>query len=217
MGILRFLFFFLLISASKLNAQLDTTDAVACTNEAIQTALDNALSDGKGVVRIPAGECVIDNDIDFTLDDGDTLKILGAGVDQTIIWNGSDTRIQFEQNGYGGNFVEITGITFRSDSTSADAPSVKAIELRGPENFHIHHCNFIGRWHGFITLYKVPKGLIDHCLCNNSTNPQGYYGILYSSLWQQPGAHSQGRNDSRGHGQETRQSRLRRCRDRHRQ
>jgi hypothetical protein len=148
---------------------------------------DRLASENSVKITFPAGTFLLEETVDFELEDGQSIIFEGAGINETFFVNGSS--VQFRQSGPGGDYVRFTRISFISDPVG---DTVKAIQLRSPGDFRIDHCYFNGRWHGMIDIIRsgsdigtfIQKGLIDHIEAVNSKDSQGYYGIQIAPKYQ---------------------------------
>jgi hypothetical protein len=158
------------------------------TAGSLEDEINTLLSQEDNVkIRFPKGVYLLEEAVDFMLEEGQSIVFEGAGINDTFFVSSSG--VQFRQTEPGGEYVRFTKISFISDPSGSSA---KAIQLRSPGDFRIDHCYFNGRWHGMIDIIRsgsnigtfVQKGLIDHIKAVNSTDPQGYYGIQIAPKYQ---------------------------------
>lgn len=163
MRIIKTILLTMLIGLLSTYALADTHEADSCSQAHVADAV-NAASDGD-TVTIPAGPpctwttitagqpCV-----DLT---NKNLAIIGAGIDQTIITDATNSGWK-EEPIWSQKPCRITGITFNGHSTGHGAIFVYGIAAT---DFRIDHCKFDDLDGLSIKVWEA-YGLIDHCTFN---------------------------------------------------
>jgi hypothetical protein len=153
-----------LSAADAVPAAGRTIEAASCAQADVQQAIDSA-RDGDTVL-LPAGEAVWTPPNDLTpsvIISEKVVTLQGAGVDRTVITDGSPTAwrsLALAIQG-GGKPARVTGITFRKGT---DARGANAISISGSRGWRIDHCRFdyngVG---GALFSYGDSFGVIDNC------------------------------------------------------
>ena len=168
---------FFVNGVSTLNITADS-----CSQEHVQSVVDQVQNAGGGIVYIPAGDCTWTNDVDIE----GLVSVIGTGIDQTII-RGNITQL-FEHNeavGESDNYVEYAHMTIYGRQSGG---SNSAIKFYNVNYFRIHNIKFAeSQWHSVITGRRVFQGLIDNCTFNRNDLGSSDYGISFAGInWINP-------------------------------
>ncbi|MHB1035948.1 MAG: hypothetical protein ACYC35_15200 [Pirellulales bacterium] len=143
----------------------ETRLAAALTPEAVWDAI-NAAKDGD-IVQLPEGTALwkkgwnTNHWAKFK-----AITIQGAGIDKTIIRDGTSTASgdePFDIKGVEGKPFRITGITFDGTGLPSAGTWAGAMVIGGNcKNFRVDHCKFLNM-DRMLTISGDTYGLIDHC------------------------------------------------------
>lgn len=154
------------------NANAATIYAASCSQSDVQAAIDSA-SNGDNVL-VPAGECTWTTVGDtWSVEvSGKSITLRGAGIDQTIINDGTGKYGEREPLAIRvANGIRVTGFTFKG-MESGDV----AIVAGGANNFRIDHCEFNGGSAGRGVKASQSYGVIDHCTFINCVQGVSVFG-----------------------------------------
>ena len=135
---------FIVLFTNLSNSEAKTHTAVSCSKADVQAAYDNATNGDTLVLPLDTAQW----DASFTMNK--EIKILGAGVDKTII----------KQYGFSIENTDnwsITGITF-----DGDEEQITPININGCKNFRIGHSKFVDYLSKAIYINLFSYGLIDN-------------------------------------------------------
>jgi hypothetical protein len=143
--------------------------AASCARADVQTAVD-AAEEGDFVV-VPAGSCewttVVGNRPAVLIDDK-AITLLGAGVGQTVITDGTGTawnETLIGVEGVQGKALRITGFTFAEGGYPA------VVQINGTsKSFRVDNCRFENavEFHTGVYADGYTYGVVDHCSFLNS-------------------------------------------------
>ena len=164
--------------------------AASCSQTDVQAAIDTA-SDGDFVL-IPAGHCTwttpASNEPSVTINQKG-ITLLGAGIDQTVITDGTTTEwneTPLRVDGVEGKPFRITGFTFVGNGQNDSFP---VIQVNGEcTDWRIDHIKFNDAKRA-VSTSGYTYGVIDHCTFSNQTYDFPYQAIAVSAddnSWQRP-------------------------------
>ena len=181
---------FLILTAPTYGQLVHATN---CTYQAVRYAIDTAPPGG--TVLVPAGQCTWTNRMDIT----DGIRLIGAGVDQTIIKNGLITdgngdfciRIDPEDPANDPHIV-ITGFTFDANLDGGCISIRSTSDTHAIHNFRIHGNKFMNTRDDGDSYMAVRSkgncfGLIDNNVFDNNWYDFKIYGNDQNSWDQYPG------------------------------
>ncbi|MCK4233683.1 T9SS type A sorting domain-containing protein [candidate division WOR-3 bacterium] len=180
--IVPFSVFFLYNCIFEVNAA--TINAASCSQIDVQAAIDTA-SDGDTVV-VPAESCTwtsgAENSPSVSIS-GKAITLQGAGMNNTIITDGTDTRsrqVPLSVSGTEGKPCRVTGFTFIGPGSSDSEAEIKV----SGKDWRIDHCKFNNS--GEIRAIKAwGNGVIDHCTIVDSKQGVAVLGDGDAS-WEAP-------------------------------
>ena len=164
--------------------------AASCSQADVEAAID-AASDGDFVL-IPAGHCTwttpASNEPSVTINQKG-ITLLGAGIDQTVITDGTTTEwneTPLRVDGVEGKPFRITGFTFVGNGQNDSFP---VIQVNGEcTDWRIDHIKFNDAKRA-VSTSGYTYGVIDHCTFSNQTYDFPYQAIAVSAddnSWQRP-------------------------------
>jgi hypothetical protein len=158
-----------------------TRTAAALTPEAVWEAIDLA-RDGD-TVQLPEGSAVWKHG--WNTGHWAKMKAItihGAGIDRTIIRDGTSTAAgdePFDLKGVEGKPFRVTGITFDGTGLPNAGTWAGAVVIGGNcKNFRIDHCRFLNM-DRMMTISGDTYGLVDHCAFHALTKKGGLAQTIY--------------------------------------
>ena len=158
-----------------------TIEAVDCSNDAVQAAIDGSSSGD--TVAIPSGDCTWDQKVSVPYNKKIVLK--GAGTSNLVIrWKGPNEAIDLGRSG-----SRLTGV--KVVITSDADTSACGVHVYG-DGWRVDHCDFdneteknkTGIYVRGTSSYPDPTGLRDNCTFNNSrVNIHGDASLTAHRSW----------------------------------
>lgn len=146
------------------------------TAAAVRVACGRAAKSGAAAVFLPAGEYVLDGQVDVPAG----LTVLGAG--SKTLCRAKDKKVHLFRAG--GDGVRFTRLKLRGAETKAtDDNNTYGIAVSGKQNVRIDHCELLG--FSYATSFgSEASAQVDHCLIHhNLRNGLGYGVAIYSGAY----------------------------------